>query len=216
MIPVEQKRCSGGPAPEERAEKQEVPPSPLRKIVHLAMVVIPIAGWLVAPWLALALAAVALLASIIVEAARRWLPWVNRVLWRLVPSVFRPGEEVRILGSTWFALGAVVALLACGHNAGGVAVLYLALGDPVAELVGRRWGRSGRRKTWAGTLGCLVACLAAAAVGVVMGGLEPWAVVLGAAVATLVERWSPPPDDNVWIPVLSGLVVLVLQALIAA
>jgi dolichol kinase len=40
-----------------------------------------------------------------------------------------------------------------------------------------------------------------------LGGLEPWTVLAGAVTATLVERWSPPPDDNVWMPVLGGLVM---------
>jgi dolichol kinase len=178
------------------------------------MVVVPLAGWLVVPWAALALAAAAALASLVVEVSRRWFPWINRLLWRLLPSVFRPGEEFRVLGSSWFALGAVVAFLLYDYNIGGVAVLYLTLGDPAAELVGRRWGQPGRRKTWAGTLGCLAACLAAAALGVVLGGLNHWAVLTGALVATLVERWSPPPDDNVWIPILSGAAVLAVQYMI--
>ena len=32
--------------------------------------------------------------------------------------------------------------------------------------------------------------------------------------ATLVERWSPPPDDNLWMPILSGLVMAVIQGFI--
>ncbi|MGD9405293.1 MAG: hypothetical protein PVH95_09110, partial [Anaerolineae bacterium] len=46
------------------------------------------------------------------------------------------------------------------------------------------------------------------------GGLSPWAALVGASVATAVERWSPPPDDNVWMPVLSGLATAVTEGLI--
>lgn len=186
----------------------------LRKLLHLAMAVIPAAGWRLAPWSAIGLTALFLGASLIVEAARRdWL-WVNRLLWRLLPSAFREGEARRILGSTWFAAGAFVTLLAFGMDAGGTAVLFLAWGDPLAEVVGRWRGGGAAGKTWAGSAACLAACVVAAGVGVSLGGLHPGAALLGAGVSTLVERWSPPPDDNVWMPVISGLAIWIAGALL--
>jgi dolichol kinase len=185
-----------------------------RKLIHLAMALVPAAGWWVSYGLALALAGVILVASLAVEAGRRWWPWVNELLWRLLPMTFRAWEGRRILGSTWFAVGAVAALLLFGRDVGGTAILFLSWGDPTAELVGRRWGQPGRGKTLAGSLGCLAACLLAGFVGVSLGGLSLWAAMAGAIVATTVERWSPPPDDNVWIPILSGLVVAAIQWLV--
>jgi dolichol kinase len=187
----------------------------LRKLIHVAMTVVPVAGWLVAYSLAIALGAVILAASLVIELARRWWPWVNRTLWGIVPSVFRAWEGRRVLGSTWFALGALAALLLFGRDAGGTAILFLAWGDPAAELAGRRWGLPGQRKTLVGSLTCLAACVAAAGVGIILGGIAPWVAFSGAVVATLVERWSPPPDDNVWVPILSGLAMIVGQSIAA-
>jgi dolichol kinase len=180
-------------------------PSLTRKLIHMAMALIPAAGWLVAYWLALALAGAMLVASLVVEAVRRWWPWVNRLLWRLLPTTFRSWEGREVLGSTWLAVGATATLFLFGQDVGGTAVLFLAWGDPVAELVGRRWGRPGGGKTLAGSTGCLLACLVAGIVGVGLGGLSPWAVLAGAVVATLVERWSPLPDDNLWMALLPAL-----------
>ena len=188
----------------------------LRKLIHLAATLVPATGWLVSYWLALALAVAAMVASVILEAARRWWPWVNRLLWRLLPSVFREWEGQRLLGSTWFSLGMLAALLLFGRDAGGTAILFLAWGDPAAEFAGRRWGQPCRRKTVVGSSACLAACLLAAVVGVYWGGLNPWAALAGAIVATLVEYWSPPPDDNLWIPVLSGLAIFLGQWLAGA
>jgi dolichol kinase len=186
----------------------------LRKLIHVATTLVPLLGWLVSYGLALAMAGVVLAGSLFLEAARRWWPSVNRLLWRWLPSVFREWEDRRALGSTWFGLGMLATLLLCGQDAGGTALLYLAWGDPAAEIVGRRWGRPGERKTMAGSLGCLAACLLAGAVGVHFGGLSTWAVAVGAIVATLVERWPPPPDDNLWMPILSGLAILLVQGFI--
>lgn len=186
----------------------------MRKLIHLAMAILPASGWWISYWLALALTATMLGASLMLEVARRWCPWFNRLLWRLLPTVFRKSEGRRVLGSTWFAVGATASLLLFGRDVGGTAVLFLAWGDPVAEIVGGRWGRAGQGKTAVGSVGCLLACIVAGFVGVGLGGLSPWAVLVGAVVATLIERWSPPPNDNLWMPVLSGLGIAVAQRLI--
>ena len=183
----------------------------LRKLIHVAMAVVPAAGWLVSYDWALALAGIVLGVSLAIEAARHWWPAVNRLLWQLLPTVFRAWEGRRVLGSTWFSLGMLATLLLFGQDAGGTAVLFLAWGDPAAELAGRRWGRPGRGKTLAGSAGCLAACLLPAVVGVGLGGLSPWSALAGAVVATAVERWSPPPDDNMWMPLLSGLAVAAIE-----
>jgi len=185
-----------------------------RKLIHLAMAVVPATGWLVSYWLALALAGALLLASLVLEALRRWWPLVNQMLWRLLPHTFRAWEGKAVLGSTWFAVGTLATLLFFGQDVGGTAVLFLAWGDPLAELAGRTLGKASEGKTLAGSTGCLLACFVAGIVGVGLGALSPWAALTGAVVATIVERWSPPPDDNVWMPVLSGLSMSLIQWLV--
>jgi dolichol kinase len=176
-----------------------------RKLLHMALALLPALGWWVSYELALILAKLVFVGSLAVEVVRwRW-PSLNDLLWHLLPTIFRPWEGHRILGSTWFAVGALASFLLFGRDVGGTAFLFLAWGDPAAELVGRALGRQGAGKTLAGSLGCLLACLVAGWVGVRLGGLHVWAAVVGAVVATLVERWPPPPDDNVWMPLLAGL-----------
>jgi dolichol kinase len=186
----------------------------LRKLIHVGTTIFPAIGWLMAFWLEVALAAAFMAASLVLEASRRWWPWVNRLLWHLIPSVFREWEDRHILGSTWLAAGALGTLLLCGRDAGGTAILFLAWGDPAAELVGRAAGGDHSGKTVAGSLACLFACLLAGAAGVLLGGLSVWAALVGAAVATIIERWSPPPDDNLWMPVFSGMAILFVEWLV--
>jgi dolichol kinase len=186
----------------------------LLKLIHVALALFPAVGWHISYELALVLAILFFAASLVVEAVRRWRPGVNHFLWRVLPTTFREGENHHVLGSTWFAVGMLPTLLLFGRDAGGTAVLFLAWGDPAAEFVGRRWGRATSGKTWAGSIGCLVACLVAGFVGVGLGGLNPWAALAGAVVATLFERWSPPPDDNVWMPILSGFSIVLVQWLL--
>jgi dolichol kinase len=196
------------------AERQDVPagqPSVVRKLIHVALSIVPVAGWRISYPVALGLAGLLLLASILIEVTRRWWPGINRLLWTLLPTTFRSWEGRRVLGSTWYSLGMAATFALWGRDAGGTAVLFLAWGDPAAELVGRTLGRSGKRKTVAGSAGCLAACLIAGVAGVAVGGLSPATVLVGAVVATLVERWSPPPDDNLWMPFVSGGAMAVVQ-----
>ena len=183
----------------------------LRKLMHLAMTLVPAAGWLVSRQAALWLAAALLAASLALEGVRRGWPAVNRLLWRLLPTVFRAWEGQAVLGSTWLAIGMALTAFLWDSDISGTAILFLVWGDPAAEVAGRRWGRRGAGKTLVGSLGCLAACLMAGVVGVGLGGLSPWSVGAGALVATAVERWSPPPDDNLWMPVLSGLAMALIQ-----
>ncbi len=177
----------------------------------MALALVPAAGWWLSFQAALALSILFLAASLAVEVARRWRPALNQVLWQLLPSIFRPWEGQRVMGSTWFALGALLTLAVLGRDVGGTALLFLTWGDPAAEIVGRTWGRQSGGKTVAGSLGCLGACLVAGVVGMGLGGLPPWTVLAGAVAATLVERWSPPPDDNVWIPIAGGLAMAAME-----
>jgi dolichol kinase len=188
--------------------------SAARKLIHMAVAIVPAAGWWISYPLAVALAAAILVASSLAEVARRRWQWVNRLLWQLLPTTFRAWEDQRILGSTWLGLGVLASLLVYGRDAGGTAVLFLVWGDPLAEWAGRTWGKPDAGKTLAGSLACLLACLVAALVGVGLGGLSPWAAAAGAVAATAVERWTPPPDDNVWMPLVGGLAISAVEWLL--
>ena len=185
----------------------------LRKLMHLAMTLVPAAGWLVSHQLALMLAGGLLAASLALEAVRRSWPGANRLLWRLLPTVFRAWEGHAVLGSTWLAIGMALTAFVWDRDISGTVILFLVWGDPTAEFIGQRWGCPGGGKTLAGSLGCLTACLVAGLVGVGLGGLSPWSVAVGALVATGVERWAPPPDDNLWMPIMSGLAIALVQLL---
>jgi dolichol kinase len=175
----------------------------------MAVAVVPAAGWWLSPEISLGLAIALLAGSGVVDLARHRWPTLNRLLWHLLPTTFRLWETRRVLGSTWLGLGVLATLLLFGRDVGGTGVLFLVWGDPVAELVGRRFGKPGQGKTWPGSCGCFGACLLAAWVGVGLGGLSPGPALAGALGATLVERWSPPPDDNVWMPFLGALAIFV-------
>jgi glycerol-3-phosphate acyltransferase PlsY len=98
-------------------------------------------------------------------------------------------------------------LLLFDRTAAAVALLLLALGDPVAALAGRAapgprlWGKSP-----VGTLAFLAAGLAGAGAWVIWTGLPlHWSLVAAAVVAAVVEFLPLPVDDNLSVPLAAGV-----------
>jgi dolichol kinase len=187
-----------------------------RKLTHISLAVVPLAGWVLGQWAALALAVLLLLGSLLLELTRRTWPWVDRTLWGHAPGLFRKSEEHGILGSTWYCAAMLAALLFFGQNIGGMATLFLALGDPAAELAGRHLGGASKRKTWAGSLACLLVCVVVATAGSILGRVPLAAALAGAVSAVVAERWPPPPSDNVWMPLFSALTMAAVRQVLAA
>jgi len=147
------------------------------------------------------------------EAGRRYSPAVNRFLMRVFGAVAHPHEAHRINSATWYAT-ALVALAVCFDVHLGVAGLaVLGLGDPMAALVGRRYGRTRlmNGRSLEGSTAFVIFGAAAAWLA-----LSVWHPDLGAgpivvlslaaalfgAVAELLTRRI---DDNLAIPVVGAL-----------
>ena len=132
--------------------------------------------------------------------------WLNRQFLRWLAPLLKGDEGHRITGATWMVIGALVAFLLFDAKVAVVALLFLSLGDPAAALVGRR--APGPRlfgKSPGGTAAFLAVALAVVAV-LVGSGVVPyhWGLLVGAAVAALVELVPLPPDDNLTVPLVSG------------
>lgn len=178
-------------------------PAARRRLLHLVsggvVLVAPLTSWLV---LRVVLTVAALLA-VLLEALRLRVPSVAVVLRRAVP-VYREHEGARPSGAMWLAVGYALAALA-SPPAPAAGILVAACADPVASLVGSRRAKPlATAKTVRGTL---AHWLVAAGVLALLG----WSwhvVVVGASVASVVERWPLGLDDNLLVPPSTALAVL--------
>ncbi len=176
----------------------------LRKAIHLSTVFIPLVVWFLPErhwrWLVLIT-----LAVLVMDFARLGSRRFGRFFRSLLGPALRHHEERELLGSSYLAISCTVAAFLFPREIAVAAMGYLILGDGLAGLVGRSWGRIHLAfgKTLEGTLACLIANLG---VGwLVLQDLP--AVLLGAAVGTLVEFIPLPMDDNLAIPILAGTVL---------
>jgi dolichol kinase len=157
-----------------------------------------VTSWLV---LRVVLACAAVLAAL-VEAVRLRAPGVAGLLRTVVP-VYRPRERTRPSGAMWLAVGYALAAFA-DPPAPAAGILVAACADPAAALAGS-WRAQGSAtgKTIEGTAAHWL-------VAAVVLGILGWSwgvVVIGASVATAVERWPLGLDDNLLVPLATTLAV---------
>jgi dolichol kinase len=142
------------------------------------------------------------------ELARRRSEKVNVLLMRLFSKVAHPHETRRVNSATWYAT-ALVLLAATGSTVLCIAgVVVLGIGDPLAAIVGRAYGRTklihGRslEGTLAFAFSAALACFIAFVVfhptlGVPLALGAAAAAAISGAAAELVSRRV---DDNFSIP----------------
>jgi phytol kinase len=117
------------------------------------------------------------------------------------------GELFLSLGVTLSA----VLFLTAGPDAFLGSILILAFADPCAALVGTRYGKReytifGERRTYEGSFACFLVCvLLLAALGI------SWHLtLLGGLVLALVEALSPRGADNLTLPLVAGILLMVM------
>jgi dolichol kinase len=152
-----------------------------------------------------AVTALAVLAALamLVEWARARIRWSRYYFLRSTRRMLRPHERRHLAGATYMVLAYLLALLLFPTPVAVAAMLYNALGDASAALVGKRWGRhrTAWGKSWEGAGAGLLVNLA---VGVAVPGLPAASVLLGALTAATVEFLPLPLDDNLRVTLVGG------------
>lgn len=127
----------------------------------------------------------------------------------LITSVTRAAtsesdREGVVSAPIWFALGTLTSIILFPPGIATIGVLTLAVGDPVAALVGRFAGRhpnplDGSKSVEGSLAGFIAATLVCSMF------TDPVTSVAGCLVGMLVETLPLPLNDNLTIPILSSL-----------
>jgi len=188
-----------------------------RKAIHLAFLILPLGvlyEWL--PWPRGRMAwevflAALTLGALVIDLLRLHQRRVADLFRRFFGQMIREHERFSLLGSTYLLLAGLLAVAVFPQPVAGAALGFTVLGDAVAALVGKAWGRTRFfNRTIEGGIGGLVACLAWAAFLVAAGHLTWPVAVAGALVASLVEILPIPLDDNLGITLSAGYVMKLL------
>jgi phytol kinase len=173
-----------------------------RKSFHVGMIVVPIWVYLMPHTTALLGLILATFVTVAVDLLRLSDRRLRGFFLRLFRSVIRPHEEEHLLGSTHYMIAALLSVVVFDHAIAIAALAFLVLGDAAAAIIGKRfgtplfWGKSPQ-----GSIACLVVCL--------MVGWpllpSPWLALVGAVTATVAEAMPSPLDDNMRVPIFSGI-----------
>ncbi|MEZ4749248.1 MAG: SEC59/DGK1/VTE5 family protein [Bdellovibrionota bacterium] len=151
---------------------------------------------------------------VLLDVARLQFPALNRFGLRLFGTIMRREELRSLTGNSFYALGLFIIVLLFPKPVVMMSILFLAIGDPVAAVVGTTWGKTKilQKKSLEGALANLAASGLASfilAVAYFHLGLESALLLgaLGGLVSCLAELIPLPVDDNLTIPVLSVILL---------
>src|SRR6185295_12031045 len=158
-----------------------------RKAIHIGSLIVPLGllyQWLPWPrgraqwrWFLIGCTLIA----IAIDLLRIHEDRVRRFFRDFFGQMIRPHERMSLLGSTYLLLAALLAVEIFPRPVAAAALGFTILGDAVAALVGKAWGRRRLfRKSLEGTAAGLAVCILWGAF-LVAGGWLTWPVVLAGA-----------------------------------
>lgn len=196
-MPTENREPTGRPRPSGEPLKYELQ----RKSIHLAMIVVPAWVYLMPHTAALLGLILATFATVAVDLLRLTDHRLRGFFLRLFRSLIRSHEQEHLLGSTHYMIAALLCVVIFDHEIAITALAFLVLGDAAAAIVGKRFGKP---RFWGkspqGSLACFTVCLL---VGLPL--LNPALAAVGAVAATIAEALPSPLDDNMRVPIFSGI-----------
>ena len=177
-----------------------------RKLVHLASLSIPIGIQVIGKDICLKILFFLTVLFLSIEILRMVHRPTSKIFYTLFGPILRRKERFTLTGSTTLLMSSLVCVFIFDEHIAIAALCFLIVGDTMAALVGKTYGRiKVFRKTIEGSLACLATCVI---VVFVVPDLKTAAGLIGAMVATVVELLPIPLDDNFLIPILSGAAML--------
>lgn len=180
-----------------------------RKAIHLLFgLTIPVLYELLPEFWGRWLIAMATAGVTAVDFLRLRNPFFRRLFMEFFAPLIRRHESSALTGASFLLISSLVCILVFDKPAAVAAIAFMVVGDTMAAVVGRAWGRARLfGKTLEGTAACFLSCTAISLLVPHLPLRTGWA---GAGVAALVELLPIPVDDNLSIPILSGWAMQVL------
>ncbi|TNF36978.1 MAG: hypothetical protein EP329_04310, partial [Deltaproteobacteria bacterium] len=140
-----------------------------RNVFHLVMALSGVALYeLVSDRVTIAIAAGSVLALFLVmELVRRVSTrWNDRFVNGMFKAIVRPQEAHRVPAATWYVGALLVGAIAMPQRAIQLGTLALGVGDPIAQIFGKRFGKKKivGQKSWVGAIAFVIAATVASVV----------------------------------------------------
>jgi len=187
-----------------------------RKTIHLsANSLIPLAYlFLNIPkiWMAI-LIGIASVVFVMIDIRRTRNGWLSKIFAKLFNSMLRSHElEGKLTGASYVLIGSFISIAIFPKEIAVLALLFTAIGDTAAALYGRKFGKLRIwNKTLEGSIAGLIACTIIALFFPQIPNIIKFS---GAFAAMFIELLPINIDDNLRIPLFSGIVMYIISNLI--
>lgn len=163
--------------------------------------------------------AVAITGFVIDFTRSRW-SGLNEIVIRTMGPFMRTSEQNGFSGLPFYALGVSLTLLLFQSKVALLAIMFLIFADPISSFFGIIYGKDKimPNKSLQGAIACFFTCyLLTLFYGIIHGADNSnllWFAILGGVIGAIAEMLSAfNIDDNLTIPVVSGLGLTVLNYL---
>jgi len=149
-------------------------------------------------------------------------PTINALSLKLFGHVMRREELKSVSGNSFFVVGVLIVTAFFPKSIALLAILYLAVGDPVAAIIGTNWGKHrlpfGKKSFEGSFANFLAAWIVTLAFGLFYLGAPvgnaALLALMGATASVISEGIPSRINDNFTIPVISALLLTLGLALI--
>ena len=187
-----------------------------RKIIHIFNLVIPFTYLFIfeTRFQVLRILVPLTLFAIVIEYLRVRSVIIKKIFNNFLKSMLRIHEiDGKFTGATWVFIGSTLTVAIFPKEIAVISLIYLSIGDTVAGLVGRKYGKMKfYDKTIEGSLAGLFVCLLS---GYLVQLSLPLVVVFsGAFAAMFIELLPIPIDDNLSVPLFGGTIMLIVSTVL--
>ncbi|MCK4576833.1 hypothetical protein KAU34_10525 [candidate division WOR-3 bacterium] len=135
---------------------------------------------------------------------------LGRIFYRIFEKMLWEKEKKIFTGASTYLLSAFLAVFLFSKPVAIAALLFLSVGDTIAYFVGTRFGKISiaGEKTLEGSLACLILCIV---ISFFIHNLPLRVTIAGAIGASTVELFPFGVDDNLMLPLVSGLIMEVVK-----
>ncbi len=189
----------------------------IRKSIHISSLIIPLTYKYIITFerqkLAFFLLLIALIISLAIEFGRFWQKSFRKNFMRLFGLILRKHEWKDFTGATYLIFSSMLCVAFFRPDVAFCAMAFVSIGDTFAAMIGINFGKRkflGMNKSLEGS----IACFCSTFIFALIFGLHPIVAVVGALAAALAEVWNIPVDDNVKIPLISGIAMTFMGIII--
>lgn len=196
-----------------------------RKLVHLFAIIIPVLYYFVvkSDFISICILLPIALFCVIVDAARMENPELKNKFFKVFGMMLREHESKGLTGASYLLTSSTVVIaLPIPREITFLAISYLVVGDTLASLVGLKFGKRRIVSTMKTVEGLIASFIGCTIWGLIFNSyffetefrLHQSIIIFGAIVASITEVSNLHINDNISIPIISGLAMSLIYLIL--